>query len=226
MNTYKITFQRESGSTGSDLFTAATEAQARRDFNEVYRHGNGKITSVELISENAPATKEQERKALEKIKTIIDQLGPDSYLATAFDGCLQDAEDNITDDAAYSMKDRWESEKRTSDSLREIIDDLRAKLDESEKYTEQKEAEVEALRAQVLTIGDLETISGLLVDKNLELGKETAAAAERIVEAAEQPETAAFQNAVKDHRAAKAELHKLTGLLARVNTVKAARAGA
>ena len=40
MNTYKITFTRENGTVGSDNFTAPSEAQARRDFKEVYRHGN------------------------------------------------------------------------------------------------------------------------------------------------------------------------------------------
>lgn len=57
MNTYKITFTRENGTVGSDNFTAPSEAQARRDFKEVYRHGNGTITSVELVSSDAPATK-------------------------------------------------------------------------------------------------------------------------------------------------------------------------
>lgn len=66
MNTYKITFTRENGTVGSDNFTAPSEAQARRDFKEVYRHGNGTITSVELVSNDAPATKQQERAALEK----------------------------------------------------------------------------------------------------------------------------------------------------------------
>ena len=60
MNTYKITFTRENGTVGSDNFTAPSEAQARRDFKEVYRHGNGTITSVELVSSDAPATKRQE----------------------------------------------------------------------------------------------------------------------------------------------------------------------
>ena len=54
MNTYKITFTRENGTVGSDNFTAPSEAQARRDFKEVYRHGNGTITSVELVSGDAP----------------------------------------------------------------------------------------------------------------------------------------------------------------------------
>lgn len=39
MNTYKITFTRKNGTVGTDTFIAATGAQARRDFHEVYRHG-------------------------------------------------------------------------------------------------------------------------------------------------------------------------------------------
>ena len=34
----------------------------------------------------AIATREQERKALEQIKKIVEALGPDSYIGTAFDG--------------------------------------------------------------------------------------------------------------------------------------------
>ena len=89
MNTYEITFQRENGTTGSDRFTAATEAQARRDFREVYRHGNGQIIKAELISTGTLATKEQERKALEKIKKIVEELGKGSYIGTAFAGCFE-----------------------------------------------------------------------------------------------------------------------------------------
>lgn len=40
-------------------------------------------------------TKEQERKALEKIKALVEQLGPDSYLATAFEGCFEIAAENM-----------------------------------------------------------------------------------------------------------------------------------
>lgn len=56
------------------------------------------------------ATKDQEREALAKIKKIVDGLGPQSYLATAFEGCFQDAEDNIENDFAFSMASRYQSE--------------------------------------------------------------------------------------------------------------------
>ena len=131
MNTYKITFTRENGTVGSDNFTAPSEAQARRDFKEVYRHGNGTITSVELVSSDAPATKRQERAALEKIRKIVDELGPDSYIATAFDGCFKDAEANIENDWALSMKDRWLTSDRELNDANGTIEELRDKLAES-----------------------------------------------------------------------------------------------
>ena len=40
------------------------------------------------------ATKEQELKALEKIKKIMADLGEDSYIGMAFEGCFEIAEDN------------------------------------------------------------------------------------------------------------------------------------
>lgn len=121
MNTYEIFFTRENGTTGSDRFTAPDEKQARKDFRECYRHSTGTITEVKLVSENVPASKEQERKALESIRAIVATLGPNSYLATAFEGCLQDAEDNIEYDAAFSMYARWQdSEKKVSELTREL----------------------------------------------------------------------------------------------------------
>ena len=40
-------------------------------------------------------TKEQEFKALNKIKAMVAELGDDSYIATAFEGCFEIAEENI-----------------------------------------------------------------------------------------------------------------------------------
>ena len=35
------------------------------------------------------ATKDQERKALEKIRKIVEELGEDSYIGMAFEGVLR-----------------------------------------------------------------------------------------------------------------------------------------
>ena len=106
MNTYKIIFTRENGTQGTDHFTAINERQARKDFGECYRHSTATIISIELASTNTPATKQQERDTLEKIRKMVEQLGPDSYLATAFEGCFDLAAENIDNDWACSMADR------------------------------------------------------------------------------------------------------------------------
>lgn len=54
-------------------------------------------------------TKAEERAILEKIVALINSAGPDSYIATAFQGCVADAELNIADDAAYSYYDRYQT---------------------------------------------------------------------------------------------------------------------
>lgn len=153
MNTYEITFTRENGTTGTDRFTAANEKQARKDFREVYRHGNGTITSVTLVSENVPASKRQEREALDQIRAIVDALGSDSYLATAFSGCFELAEENIENDFALSMKDRAESAKREADELREKLaeseKDYEAARAAAHEIAKEKDAEIAALKAEI-----------------------------------------------------------------------------
>lgn len=118
MTAYTITAERENGTTFTANITAATPAQARKDFREVYRHSNCTITNCEVYAENVSATKEQEREALAKIKDIIEQLGPDSYLATAFEGTFEDAETNIENDWACSMKQRADAAEKRLPSWR------------------------------------------------------------------------------------------------------------
>ena len=50
-------------------------------------------------------TKEQERKALEKIRKIVSDLGENSYLSMAFDGCFDIAESNIDNDFGDSPRE-------------------------------------------------------------------------------------------------------------------------
>ena len=77
----------------------------------------------------AMATKEQERKALDKIRKIVAELGEDSYIATAFEGCFDDAEENIENDFAMSMNGRWQDAEQKVEQYRvkneELARDLR-----------------------------------------------------------------------------------------------------
>ena len=163
MNTYEITFRRENGTEGADRFVAETEAEARKDFKEVYRHSSATILDTRLVAENTPATKDQEREALEKIKAILDTLGPDSYVGTAFEGCIEDAEENIENDWACSMKGRVDDLDQENTKLRAKVKILEDKLAESEKdyeaaheaahlVADEKDAEIASLKAQVSSL--------------------------------------------------------------------------
>lgn len=55
---------------------------------------------------NMVTTKEQERKALAKIREIVESLGEYSYVGTAFKGCFEIAEENIKYDFCDSMEAR------------------------------------------------------------------------------------------------------------------------
>lgn len=67
------------------------------------------------------ATKEQERKALAQIKKIIDDLGENSYIGTAFEGCFDIAEKNIEDDAADSLFDRLMRTEMENEGLKNTL---------------------------------------------------------------------------------------------------------
>lgn len=131
MNTYKISFQRENNTVLSDRVTAATPGEAKKLFRDIYRHAEGiqeKELKVELVAENTPATKDQEREALEKIKAIVEALGPDSYIGIALDGCFEIAERNIENDFACSMKQSLLHYSEENDKLRAQVKELEEKL--------------------------------------------------------------------------------------------------
>lgn len=63
-------------------------------------------TLKDVLSISLIPTKEEERKALEKITHILESLGEDSYCANAFKGCVELAEKNIDEDALFNFPDR------------------------------------------------------------------------------------------------------------------------
>lgn len=105
MNSYKITFHYPESGNETAYITERTEAAARKGL--VKRFGkDAEIVDVELHDSDANATKEQERETMEKIKAMVAELGPQSYLKTAFEGVFEIAEMNIDEDAAYSFPGR------------------------------------------------------------------------------------------------------------------------
>lgn len=114
------------------------------------------------------STKQQELEALKKIREIVAELGPDSYIATAFEGCFKDAKSNIENDFADSMKARWQDADRKLNEANGTIEDLRAKLAESEKdyeaahatahqIAEEKDAEIASLKNELANASEMAT---------------------------------------------------------------------
>lgn len=234
MNEYKITYSGES--EGYRIITDRTEAAAKKFFKEDAKElGLGRITidSVELLNTNALASKRNERETLEIIRQMVADLGPASYLATAFEGCFEDAESNIENDFGDSMSRRWKYSESQLESAKEEIKELKEQLEESKKdweaahaaaheISDQKDAEIAALQAQVLGPDDMEDIRQLLRDRATEADEKAKEAAAEIVEHADDPAGKEFQNAVKMHRNYTWEAEYTRNLLERVVAAQAA----
>lgn len=234
MNEYKITYTTPGTDMDYTLITERTEAAAQKTFKARYKE-NGTpapdIFDIELIREDAPATKQQERNALAAIRRMVEELGPQSYLATAFEGCFEDAEQNIECDWGCSQKRLADAAAEKVGELEAQIEELKEQLAESQKdweaahaanhaIAEEKDAEIAALRDCILLPDDLTVVIQLVTEKQLALEAEVKNAAERIVEAAAEPGGAAFQGAVQEHRAAKSSLDYYTALLERLISVR------
>lgn len=144
-------------------------------------------------------TKEQERKALDQIRKIMQSLGEDSYINTAFAGCLEVAETNIENDWACSMKERAEIAEKKAEKLELDNRDLQNAI---KRIKEESSKKITALEAQTLTAEDLTDCHQLANNAASEAERQMRAAALEIVTFAEDPAGGNFQNAVRNHRAA------------------------
>ena len=216
MNDYRVKGTGGAGELIADI-TAIDEKDARRAFRARYKGEDIEaIIDVTMIRENTPATKAQEREALEKIKAIVAQLGPRSYVGTALDGCLEDAEVNIENDFGDSMKARWqEAEKRVAQAVKETTA-VKEELEQVRKHLQTAESAVDFYRDKVLDSDDIADVFQLVGDKLAAIQEDIKTAAERIIEGAEEPESDAFKSAVKYHRASKENLEYYAALARRI----------
>ena len=79
-------------------------------------------------------TNAQEREALAKIREILEDFSPeDTYIGKAFEGCVEQAEENIYNDWMFSFRSRYESRDRDAAKLDENLTEVTKKLRESEE---------------------------------------------------------------------------------------------
>lgn len=134
MNLYRITYGTPDSETETTNITERSETAARKAFKascKAFCSIIPDIIGIELIREDVGATKQQERDTLAAIMQMVEELGPNSYLATAFAGCFEDAEENIENDFAFSMKERYESSKKDADYFHEAANTFSNDLDKA-----------------------------------------------------------------------------------------------
>ncbi len=100
MNSYKITFEREDGTTGTDRFTANNASEARHDFKECYRHGNIKILTTEELAEKL-SKRDFAAIVAEYMEKWVDELR--EYARQHFDEWYEN-------DVVYAMFANWHHE--------------------------------------------------------------------------------------------------------------------
>ena len=165
-------------------------------------------------------TKEQERKALDQIKKIIASLGENSYIGTAFEGCIEDAEYNIENDFACSMKQRVESAEKRAATLELENRDLRLAIKAAKESASAKQSELEEknreLASRILGPDDLCDFRQM-VESEIDATEENMRqSAETIVLMAETPTDISFTNAVRINRSMKSKKEYLEGIKARI----------
>ena len=201
MNDYRIIYSTAEGNA-QETITERSEAAARKFFKA--RHKDAEISDVELVNVDVNATKAQERETLEKIKAMVAELGPQSYLKTAFEGVFEVAEMNIDEDAAYSFPGRVSL-------LEEQLKEMGSKYNAARSDTEVLNSQLDHVREQLAALKRQQLPEELRRDLWVMTTTEAEASRARMAEAAEKmavgadnPGCVLFKDAVALYRAEKA----------------------
>lgn len=158
------------------------------------------------------ATKDQERKALEKIRKIVADLGECSYIGMAFEGCFEIAEENIENDFGCSMKQKADKAQEDADYFKRAAETFSA---EADRLNEEKEI----LKKKIIPDNDLETIKSIIIGVIGQLYQDINDAAKEIVAYADNPRCEEFKAAVIKHRTSGDFADRYRLLIDRINTL-------
>ena len=227
MNEYRITYTTDPVVTGGadrGTFTMSvtdrTEAAAKKFFNSTAKECGRKFQSIELLRTDAPATKRNELDTLEVIRQMVADLGPQSYLATAFEGCFEDAENNIENDFGDSMKARWRSAEQKIKELGAKLKQAEQGIEELIQKDDERKAALEKMEARQVLDTDLVHLTQLAEKDLSEAEQRRDTAAQDIVTYADDPTSEQFRQAVAAHRNATSSVEAKKERLARLNTIR------
>lgn len=210
MNSYKITFHYPESGNETAYITERTEAAARKGLVRQYGK-DAEVVDIELHDTDANATKEQERETMEKIKAMVAELGPQSYLKTAFEGVFEIAEMNIDEDAAYSFPGRVSL---LEEQLKEMGSKYNAARSDAEVLNSQLDhvrEQIAAAQEQIATLKrghlpeELRRDLWVMTTTEAEASRaRMAEAAEKMAVGADNPACVLFKDSVALYRAEKA----------------------
>ena len=120
-------------------------------------------------------TKAEERKVLAQIRKLVESTGENSYIAMAFEGVLEDAEENIENDFGCSWKQRAESAERKITEYKKVRDELVEEREELQKTIEAKNEQIDSLVEQLQAIrAERDDAQGAALMERKEIKVETA----------------------------------------------------
>ena len=232
MNSYKVTYRYPESSDETIYITERTESAARKALVKQYGK-DAEVVDVELHDTDANATKEQERETLEKIKAMVAELGPDSYLKTAFTGVYEIAEMNIDDDAAYNFPGRVELIEEQLKEMGSKYNAAKRDADALQKALDTAEAQLAAALEQIATLKRQHLPEALRRDLWVMTTTEAEASRARMAKAAEQmavgadnPGCVLFKDAVTLYRAEKARAEAMEQRAAELDALEGKEGGA
>ena len=196
---------------------------------------------MQQIQTNAGVSKDTEREYLGRIKNILDALGEDSYCAWAFEGCVEDAEENIDNDSAVSMKGRWQTERKAHENIRKSltekvnaqgqrIAELEAELQNARRMEGQARKEaaefkiaLEDTKKKILPANIAAELTAMLKKQADEAAKEALYYADRMTVEVENSVPAGAGNSAKrfrEYRKAQVDALRLLGALGNIGGLK------
>ena len=230
MNDYRIIYSTAEGNA-QETITERSEAAARKFFKA--RHKDAEISDVELVNVDANATKEQERETMEKIKAMVAELGPQSYLKTAFEGVFEIAEMNIDEDAAYSfpgrvslLEEQLKEMGSKYNAARSDVEVLNSQLDHVREQLAAAQEQIATLKRGHLP-EELRRDLWVMTTTEAEASRaRMAEAAEKMAVGADNPGCVLFKDAVTLYRAEKARAEAMEQRAAELDALEGEEGGA